>query len=366
MLMSTSAIPHPNAHLATVPPPIPAVPPPIPGAPPSVSPVAEEPSLWERTLLLAGTSFGVSLLLHVCVFSMLAFWMFRRPMPEILVIDSGVYDARKLAEVDTQEVKIAPPSIPKADVTPLKSAAAVNAASSGSPKIDFELDVPEVLGEGTGTTGGDGKGVFGSGTTAKSYVFVVDCSASMYGPRFQLAISELLRTIGQLRSNQRFYVVFYSDVTIPMFAKPAVSNAADAGINAGRFTARGLNGRMNRFGNGRAGNARRRPVKFVRKPSQKLITATAANKARAKQWIQQIRPGGGTLPAEALQIALAMKPQVVYFLTDGAIPFNTPQTVRDANRSRVIVNTVALGYEGSESLLKTIASENNGHYRFVK
>ena len=61
-----------------------------------------------------------------------------------------------------------------------------------------------------------------------------------------------------------------------------------------------------------------------------------------------------------------MKPQVVYFLTDGEIPDDTAEVVRIANKSQVIVNTVALKYAGSAELLQSIARENNGKYRFVK
>jgi len=376
--MSTTVAPRPTADRPTLPPPIPAEPPPLPGsgirknsgvrsAEASQIPLpGEEPRLWERTLTLFATSFGVSLLLHVCVLSMLAFLIFRSPMPEILVIDSGVYDPKKIADVDTQVVKIAPPSVPKDDVSPLKSNAAVHAVASGSPEIDFEVEVPDLPGMGTNKGGGDGKGVFGSGTAAKSYVFVVDCSASMIGERFTLAISELVQTIGNLKSNQRFYVVFYSRETIPMFSRPSPVNAKDVSVDAGRFAARRLGGKMNRFGGRRHPRAPQRVPKRTRRPTERLLTATVANRERAKRWIFQIRPGGGTLPGEALTLALALKPQVVYFLTDGEIPINTPEIVRDANKSKVIVHTVALGYEGSADLLKEIAEQNGGEYKFVR
>jgi hypothetical protein len=355
--MSTSTIPRPSIS----PPPAPAQPPPIPKSRPGGEPALDEPTLWQRTLMLFGTSFGVSLLLHLCVLSMLAFWVFRVPMQEILVIDAGVFDPKKIAEVETQDVRIAPPSVPKDDVSPLKSNAAIHAVSSGSPQVDFDVKVPDLPGMGTGRAGGDGNGIFGSGTAARSYVFVVDCSASMHGARFTLAISELVQTIERLQPSQRFFVVFYSDVTMPLFSKPSPFNSKDPGVDAGRFAA----GRMNRFGNGLVvGGARR--GKPARRNAQPLLAATPANRARAKRWIFQIRPGGGTLPGDALRMALAMKPQVVYFLTDGEIPFSTPDVVRRANKSRVIVHTVALGYEGSADLLKTIAKQNNGEYKFVK
>ena len=72
------------------------------------------------------------------------------------------------------------------------------------------------------------------------------------------------------------------------------------------------------------------------------------------------------MPGEALQMALRMRPEVVYFLTDGEIPANTDVLIRKANKSKVKVNTVALGYDGSADILRRIAKENNGRFTFVK
>jgi von Willebrand factor type A domain len=366
--MSTSTIPRPTASRSVLPPPVPVEPPPLPRSQAIAETPSEsdDPNLWERTLMLVCTSFGVSLLLHLCVLSMLAFWIFRTPMPEILIIDSGVFDPKRIAEIETQEVKIAPPSVPKDDISPLKSNAAVHAAAAGSPHVDFDIKAPDVAGMGTAKAGGDGKGIFGSGAAARSYVFVVDCSASMNGPRFTTAISELVQTIGRLQSSQRFFVVFYSDVTMPMFSKPSPFNAKDGGFDPGRFAVRGPIGRRNRFGKRMGARPPMRPGKRTAKVNQRLLAATAANQQRAKRWIFQIQPGGGTLPGEALELALSLNPQVVYFLTDGEIPVNTPAVVRRANKTKAIVHTVALGYEGAGDLLKVIAKQNNGHYKFVK
>ena len=359
--MSTQVIPCSSGPRPAVPPPIPqknATPDTVvlPVRIPAPSELSDdhEPNLWERTVMVMGTSFGVSLLLHLCVFSMLAFWVFKTPELEFLVIDSGVFDPKKMAEIDAQEFKLAPASVPKNDKSPLKSNVAFHAASSGSPQVDFEVVVPDLPGMGTNKGGGDGKGVFGSGTSAKSYVFVVDCSSSMYGSRFTLAISELIQTIGKLRSNQRFFVVFYSNTTMPLFSKLSFAN--------GRIPANGKRPAVLR----RVRRTRRGIRRSRRTTRRSLLAATSANRLRAQKWIFKIRPGGGTQPREAMELALSMKPQVIYFLTDGEIPGDTPDVVRRANKSGVIVNTVALEYAGSADLLKSIARENDGTYRFVK
>jgi len=320
----------------------------------------DDRSFWERTLFLTSTSFGVSLLLHVCLLTLLAFWIFRKPVTEIMVIDSGVYQETNRDEIDVVDVSVAPASLPKDDVSPLKTTVAVEAASTGSPKVKFDVEAPHALGDGVAAGGGDGKGVFGSGRGARSFVFVVDCSSSMSGERFSVAVSELIRVVTKLRSSQSFYIIFYSSATTPMFAPPSPINQAQP--NENRDARRRVRRRAGRFrGNLVAG---RRTVR--RQAARRLLPATSTYKRKAKQWIHTLGTGGGTRPREALELALKLKPEVIYFLTDGEIPPNTPDVVREANRDNVRINTVALGFAGSAELLQTIARENGGTYKHVK
>jgi len=79
-------------------------------------------------------------------------------------------------------------------------------------------------GQGGGGPGGPGIGFFGSQAAGNSFVYVVDMSGSMQGGRFDRAISELIRSIGQLKTGQKFYVVFFNDQPLPLYApRPATA-----------------------------------------------------------------------------------------------------------------------------------------------
>ena len=337
------------------PPPGKAPPPPKPAPPANATfPIDDEPEeklIDNGTLIAMSTSFGVSLLAHLVIFSMLAFWILRTEIEDYIGINSTIETKKPTSKLETLKNDLAPlPVFQKKEQASKRTIVPITKTGPvGGIEIDIEDPLAGTPNPGVGA-GGKGK-LFGTGRSARSTVFVVDCSSSMTGRRFSLAISELIRAVNRLKSSQKFYVIFYSSETIPLFATPDSSNVA--------------------LPNGKDRKVRRFPIRrparrTTRKITRRLLPASPGNKKRAEAWIKRIRPAGGTRPAEAMQIALRMRPEVIYFLTDGAIPFNTPQIVRENNKHDVRVNTVALGFAGSEDLLKQIARENNkGTYTFV-
>ena len=69
---------------------------------------------------------------------------------------------------------------------------------------------------------------------------------------------------------------------------------------------------------------------------------------------------------DAIERALKMKPQVVYFLTDGEIPETTRDTAKKYNRDhKTVIHTIAFVTEEGAAMLKGIAKDHKGKYRFV-
>lgn len=321
---------------------------------------ADEPAPFFDRLSVLATSFGVSTLLHLLVLMVMAFVLFRETVEMELLVESGIESKKpvqKLATIDSSLSAVAIRT-ERRQTTTTVALPVTRSGPTGSLSID--MPAPEVGNPDPGKGAGGKGNLFGTGREAKSFVFVVDCSASMTGSRFELAISELVRTINRLKTSQRFYVVFYSNETLPLFFSGESLNLAPAG-NAGRRNTR-RKAPVRRIGN-RLVQGKQRPD---RRRRRRLLPATPTYKRLARQWIQRIRPGGGTLPQEALEMALELKPEVIYFLTDGQIPFDTPEIIRAANRHGVRINTIALEYAGSASPLEQIAKENNGTYRFVE
>ncbi len=260
------------------------------------------------------TPFLVSLLLHLMV--LLVIWqMFRfvmRPEPVGYVITTE-FDTGDGAETDLLTMVDSP--IPKVQPVDQKAAA---------------VDVTRVhVGKGPtsgeqATVGGGGEvGFFGAKASANSVLFVVDKSGSMAGQgRIEAAKQELVNALQQLQPSQRFYVIFYSSHMHRML-DPA--------------------------------------------PPEQLLPATRRNVGRVLAWINRdVHAGGDTQPLDSLLTALKMQPEVIFFLTDGDVNPAAAATVHLSNAHGSVIHTLCLSEDYGEQVMRRIAKENKGRYRFVE
>lgn len=179
-------------------------------------------------------------------------------------------------------------------------------------------------GRGRGTGEGDGNGnggtsFFGKKLTVDSIAYVIDASGSMQGARFRRARQELVNALKEMRKEQRFYIVFYTDKTYPLYWPNAVAE---------------------------------------------MQAATPINLQKTGFWLEKAQTSGGTEPQEAMRIALALKPDVVFLLSDGDIPADTRAIVMQENK-RSIIHTITLGSNKGAVVMKQIASENKGEFKFI-
>lgn len=175
---------------------------------------------------------------------------------------------------------------------------------------------------GPGKDGSGGTGMtsfFGKEVQANSVAFVIDASSSMYGRRFSRARKELEKALSTLKPDQRFFVVFYTDQTFPQFYPDNVVALINADSNAIDSVVR---------------------------------------------WIKRSGTQGGTRPQEAMAITLGLKPDVVFFLSDGQIPIETPEIIRQVNRGSKI-HTITFGSDVGGTVMQQIAVNNGGTYQFV-
>jgi hypothetical protein len=176
-------------------------------------------------------------------------------------------------------------------------------------------------GDGGIIAGEKGMGFFGSKAKGNSVVFVVDMSGSMEGIRFIRAQQELVRAIHQLHVTQKFYVVFFNKQAVPLF--------------------------------------------FPR-PTRGMVAATPAMKRSATRWIVERHPSAGTEPEEALVLALGMKPEVIYFLTDGEFPERCREVCKEKNTYGAVIHTIALQSREGIPLLEAIAQDHHGTFKLVQ
>jgi hypothetical protein len=167
---------------------------------------------------------------------------------------------------------------------------------------------------------GGSAGFFGLEARGKRFVYIVDASGSMRGDRFQRACAELMRSVSELSDDQGFYVFFFNSATFPLFF-PATA--------------------------------------------QGPVPATAENKHRLMQWIGHAVADGSTYPKTALFTALAMQPDAIFVLSDGKFPERTVRRVTAENESGVVIHSIGFGGQAAEEVLKPLAEQNGGHYKFV-
>ncbi len=185
------------------------------------------------------------------------------------------------------------------------------------PIDDAELGQPyQVGGGGSGESDGsaDFLGVRLEGT---SFVFVVDRSGSMRGQRFVRAKNELRRTIASLHSDQSYYVIFFSDGPLPM-------------------------------------------------PARDLVSPTPENLRLLEKWLRRVDCGGDTNPLAALELAIALRPHAIYMLSDGEFDPRIPKAIAARQGSQPVpIHTIGFVSREGEPMLRELAADSGGSYRFV-
>jgi hypothetical protein len=173
-----------------------------------------------------------------------------------------------------------------------------------------------------GLTAGTGAGpeFFGLGSSARGarrIVYVVDRSGSMLDTFIHVQ-QELKRSINELRRSQKFHVIFF---------------------NTGE------------------------PLE---NPPKRLVSAIRAQKDRFFAFLNNVFPEGSTHPERAMRRALAVDPDLIYFLTDGEFHPGLLGELDKWNADRrVRIYTIAFFDRAGAELLERIAREHGGEFRFV-
>ncbi|QDT93668.1 VWA domain-containing protein [Gimesia algae] len=162
---------------------------------------------------------------------------------------------------------------------------------------------------------------FGIEAKGPVFVYVVDCSGSMSGSPMKLTKEELKKSISQLNLKQSFYVIFFSDQDYPMF--------------------------------------------FPAKAAPRPLPATDENVEQLEKWVDGFHMSGGTKPQAALLRALSLSPDAIFLMTDGVFDSKIADLIKTNNTGNIAIHTIAFQNKSGEPLLKRIAEENRGAYRYV-
>lgn len=230
---------------------------------------------------------------------------------EILLDDMSTEKIVDLTDFREESIKILQPEIPAVEMEFADSGSMSTLGGSGE-------------GEGFGLSGGgSGTSFFGVSSKGTSFAYIVDKSGSMSdGLKMAVAKREMVRSIQALPDYAQFYIVmFSSNILMPTF-------------------------------------------------QDGWMRARKSMISRVIRWLNnEVDPRGGTAPRTAfLQVfSLETRPDVIFFLTDGEITSFTAQELAAMNKrgKKVVINTIAFGDPSSQDLLKDIAAQSGGVYRYV-
>ena len=156
----------------------------------------------------------------------------------------------------------------------------------------------------------------GTGTPAKTTVYVIDVSGSMQtSDRLPRVISTLKVAVDLLHSDQKFSVILFDD-----------------------------SAHANPIGSG-------------------LLLANKKNKQAIYDWLDTTPGGGGTNPLPAMIMAIQQKPEKIVLLSDGEFNPASAFAITQANRSNAKPARIdCVGLMEEVETLKEIAKSNKGTY----
>lgn len=243
--------------------------------------------------------------------------------------DAASFAASNVAS-DSELLDEAPPADPS-DALPKPSDDLIGLGATGAAADQLLPGAGELTqGAGLKTTPSRGKArtsVFGLPGEGYNFVYVFDRSGSMGGggrSALAAAKAELLKSLESLGDAHQFQIIFYND-------QPEILNIAG---------------------------------------SNRLVLGTEPNKTLARRFVGGITSDGGTQHEAALMAALRLKPDVVFFLTDGDEPGLTPNQMRRVKKlcdGVTTINTIEFGLGpslGTDNFLTRLARETGGQYAY--
>ena len=309
---------------------------------------------FRRRVGVAAAAGGLaSVVLHTMVVLVLAaLWMPTRSRESlVLLCEWSIPKQEPPPEIDLQppvtepvETKVIAEPAPGAPGEPDAAKPVEDPDPAGAPVASSDGQEGTSSGKfGTGGGGGRGEAPLGTAAEADQFVYVIDISTSLndyvggrprVGSCFERVCHELLQSIEQLSPDQRFYVILFSECPRPMF---------DA-----------------------------------KSPFPQAIPATPENKAKLRDWLATVELGGDNFPEEALRMAFAMRPNAVFFLSDGQLPdfsfdfagepvAGDAQTPGEADRggpAQIPVHSIAV-YGRPARVMGRLSAHTGGTYRYV-
>ena len=309
----------------------------------------EAPTI-SRQMQSSGLSFGISIIVHLSLFLVLALIFSSSASRGLITLQlESIDDSVEMYHDEIPTIELAEPEAVvelaqqqleqaiESDTIDIPDEVLVDWSALETSSMDEAIG--ELLMEEAGTESDQqagSKGFFGIEPTGNRIVYIIDMSPSMsYGyqvRRFDRAVNEVLTSVNQLRSDQEFLVFLFC---------------------------------FNMY------------VMDIEGPGE-YCHPTEGNKAKLAAWLASVGLRAGTDPREAIVAALQTNPSCCFLLSDGEFNgrryrnnrvFDNRTTAvklaKKYNQYDCPIHTIGLEDRGSQRAMTDIAENSGGTYKFV-
>lgn len=295
-----------------------------------------QPANLRRTLYAVAVPLLLSLFLHGLLLLLLWIWPARTHGTEGGISSTRISLETCLLDIGSPRLQPTPPVPPDLagpDVSTTMDSRLLEAPPLPKGMAEESTQPANAIGmpaavspgpsQGSGADGADGGGLFPHSATAASVVFVLDRSVSMADSgKLDRACRELLANLRQLAPVARFQIICYSDYAAPLLI------------------------------NGQTGLLPAEPT-YLREAARVLQTLTASGPSRH---------------TDALRRGLALRPDVLYLITDAdELPYGEMEAItRDNSTTAIhIIELTRRRTARPDGPLARLARTNGGTYRHV-
>jgi hypothetical protein len=316
------------------------------------------------------SSLVIALLVHVGLLALLAFIVVQattEPPPEFVV---AAAEADQQPEMETKVYAMKNQPKPAAPSRAANVIASVTAANISVPTTDLVLENPGLgigtgFGDGFGDGLGDGLGggvaFFGNASNAKRVAFIIDVSRSLSDTQFGMIKKELKKSLNKLSGATQYQVLFFSGPA--WFAEDVYNEKGRAVVSGGKdypWKTRSIHDFYPTVGEEKLYTAKWKP-------------ANPANLKKSEKNIDDVERSLGTDWRWPLKLALKLKPKpdVVYFLTDGAVTGGDKmvEEILQFNRrgagAAAVINTISMMQPKAAADLLEMAKKTRGTFTIV-
>ena len=316
------------------------------------------------------SSLVIAVLVHVGLLALLAFIVVQAATdaPPEFVVAAAAETEKPDMEKKTYATKNQPK--PSAPSRAANTIAALTASNIAVPTTELVLENPGLgIGTGFGDGFGDGLGegigggvaFFGNTSTAKRVAFIIDVSRSLSDTQFEMIKKELNKSLRKLPATTQYQVLFFSGPA--WFAEDTYNERGSVVESGGReyvWKTRSINDFYPTAGEDKLYTAKWKP-------------ATPGNLKKTEKNIEDVGRSLGTDWRWPLKLALRLnpKPDVVYFLTDGAVTGGDAmvEEILKFNRkgagAAAVINTISMMQPKAAANLLEMAKKTRGTFTIV-